>query len=76
LRGAGLFNKEGQAPRPEGSQHFLTEISWDLAYCLETSTPEFFSGLCNSVYDNLEEWENYVLNEEEEYMDKIPSGYG
>ena len=75
LRGAGLFNKTDQPPRPEGSQHFITESAWDIAYCLEVNVPEQFGGLCEKVKRNLDAWEHYVIHEEELYLENMPCGY-
>ena len=37
--------------------------------------PEQFGGFCESVRKNVEAWENYVLNEEEFYLENMPTGY-
>lgn len=65
LRGPSLINKSEQPLKPEGSGHFLTDMSWDLAYCLQQNINSSFGDFCIKIKDNLAEWENYVINEED-----------
>ncbi len=62
-------------PRPESAKHFIPESAWDLAYCMQVSVPTNFGKLCQDVRDNVPLWENYVLNEEEFYLQNIPGTY-
>lgn len=75
LRGAGLFNKSDQPPRPEGSNHFMTDAGWDIAYCLEAKVGLAFTDLTKKISSNVKQWENYVLHEEEFYLENIPCGF-
>ena len=54
----------------------MTEIAWDLAYCAEVNVPDPYKGLCNLIKNNIDAWENYVINEEEMYIENIPCDLG
>ena len=34
-----------------------------------------FKGICDNVKNNIDAWENYVLNEEEFYLENMPNDY-
>lgn len=36
---------------------------------------ESFGGLCDQIANNLEDWENYVIHEEDEYLESMPCDY-
>ncbi len=75
LRGAGIFNRAEQPPRPESLARIVPDLSWDLAYCLQLREPERFGSLCQEICDNSAEWEDYVANEGEDYFDKMPCNF-
>ena len=37
LRGAGIFDRTDQPPKPECLQSFVSDAAWDLVYCLTRS---------------------------------------
>ncbi len=75
LRGAGIFNKEGQPSRPESIIRFVPELAWDLAYCLELRLPERFGNLCQEICDHAAEWDDFVTSDRSDYYENMPCNY-
>jgi hypothetical protein len=62
--------------KPDESGHFISDVAWDLAYCLEMNVKSVFGGLCNMIRDNLKKWEEYSIYEDELYLENIPNELG
>jgi len=75
LRGAGIQGKAENPSKPEAAT-FITDGNWDLVCALQTNLPSLFGKLVPDIKANNGAWENYALNEDEQYLEKIPCGYG
>lgn len=57
-------------------QSFMSEGAWDLAYCIQQSIPQSFTGFCKLIADHPKTWERYSMRDDEDYIDGMPCGIG